>query len=183
MKKLLFPFVVCTCLLLSACHTENTYDRNDPNQSYEHFINSHVFAACEAYEKPYARYSLAELLKTPSNNSPYYKIKFINGPCKGMSVETTHVIIKTNPIEEASLIETGTTVLRNFDNPKHQDKNLTDHWNVGVVLGTDRAKKGILDVGFPRDRNDFFPARESVYVHNLRTIEQPAFKDIRNFIN
>ena len=54
---------------------------------------------------------------------------------------------------------------------------------MGVVLGTDRARKGILDIGFPRDHNDFFPARESVYVHNLRTIEQPAFKDIRNFIN
>ena len=95
----------------------------------------------------------------------------------------THIITKTRPIEDAALIETGTMVIRNFDNPKQQDKNITDHWNVGVVLATDRAKKGILAIGFPRDSNDFFPARESVYVHNVRTIEQPAFKDIRNFIN
>ena len=182
MNKWIFPLVFCAGLLATACH-KNTYDRNDPEQSYERFINSHVFAACEAYEKPYARYSLANLLRRPTDNSPYYKIKFINGPCKGITVETTHVITKTNPIEDASLVETGTMVLRNFDNPKQQDKNLTDHWNVGVVLGTDRARKGILDIGFPRDHNDFFPARESVYVHNLRTIEQPAFKDIRNFIN
>lgn len=183
MKKWIFPLVFCTCLLLTACHKKTTYNRYDPDQSYERFINSHVFAACEAYEKPYARYSLAQLVKRPADNSPYYKIKFINGPCKGITVQTTHVITKTNPIEEASLIETGTMVIRNFDNPKHQDKNLTDHWNVGVVVGTDRAKKGILDIGFPRDRNDFFPARESVYIHNVRTIEKPVFKDIRNFIN
>lgn len=183
MKRWIFPFVFCISLFVAACQSKNTYDRNDPDQSYERFINSHVFAACEAYEKPYARYSLAELIKKPTNNSPEYKIKFINGPCKGITVNTTHVITKTQPVEDAGLIETGTLVLRNFDNPKRQDKNLTDHWNVGVVLGTDRAKKGILDVGFPRDRNDFFPARESVYAHNLRTIEQPVLKDIRNFIN
>ena len=183
MKKWMIPVVFCTCLLLVACHKKNTYDRNDPNESYEYFINSHIFAACQEYEKPYARYSLAEIIQHPANNSPYYKIKFTNGPCKGLKVWTTHVITKTRPIEDASLVETGTMVIRNFDNPKRQDKNITDHWNVGVVLGTDRAKKGILDVGFPRDRNDFFPARESVYVHNLRTIEAPVFKDIRNFLN
>lgn len=183
MKKWMIPFILCACLALTACHQKNTYDRNDPDESYERFINSHVFAACEAYEKPYARYSLAELLQRPSNDSPAYKIKFINGPCKGVRVWTTHVITKTRPIDDATLIETGTPVLRNFDNPKQLDKNLTDHWNVGVVVGTERAQKGILDVGFPRDGNDFFPARESVYAHNLRVIEQPAFKDIRNFIN
>ncbi len=182
MKKWMFPLMILACLAVNACH-KNTYDRNDPNQSYERFINSHVFAACEAYTKPYARYSLAQLVQRPANNSPYYKVKFINGTCKGHTVWSTHVITKTRPIENAALIETGTMVLRNFDNPKKQDKNLTDHWNVGVVLGTDRAQKGILDIGFPRDNNDFFPARESVYVHNLRVIEQPAFKDIRNFIN
>ena len=182
MKKWIVPFVFCMCLLASACH-KNKYDRQDPNQSYERFINSHVFAACEQYTKPYARYSLAELIQRPANNSSYYKIKFINGPCKGLSVWTTHVITKTRPVEDATLVETGTMVIRNFDNPKQQDINLTDHWNVGVVLGTDRAQKGILDIGFPRDKNDFFPARESVYVHNVRTIEKPAFKDIRNFIN
>lgn len=183
MKKPILLIAVSMCLALAACHKKNTYDRNDPQASYEHFINSHVFAACEAYEKPYARYSLAQLLQRPANDSANYKIKFTNGPCKGVSVWTTHVITKTRPIGDASLVETGTLVIRNFDNPKKQDKNLTDHWNVGVVVGTDRAKKGILDVGFPRDGNDFFPARESVYAHNLRIIETPAFKDIRHFIN
>ncbi|MBR2081601.1 MAG: hypothetical protein IJ876_01085 [Elusimicrobiaceae bacterium] len=182
MKNWIFPVILIGCVALAACH-KNTYERNDPNQSYERFISSHIFAACESYEKPYARYSLAKLLQRPSNDSPYYKVTFVNGPCKGITVWTTHVITKTKPVEDATLIETGTLVLRNFDNPKQQDKNLTDHWNVGVVLGTDRAKKGILDVGFPRDRNDFFPARESVYIHNTRLIVQPDLKDIRNFIN
>ena len=101
MKRWIFPVVFCISLLTAACQSTNTYDRNDPNQSYERFINSHVFAACEAYEKPYARYSLAELIKSPAHNSPEYKIKFINGPCKGITVNTTHVITKTQPIEDA----------------------------------------------------------------------------------
>lgn len=172
------------CLALSACRTQPAYDRNDPNQDYERFINSHVFAACQAVGKPYARYSLAQLLQRPQDDSPYYKIRFVNGPCKGTTAWTTQVILQTQPVEDATLIETGTLVLRNFDNPKQPyDKSLTDHWNVGVVLDNERAKKGILDVGFPRDRNDFFPARESVYSHNLRTITKPVLKDVRQFVN
>lgn len=172
------------CLAMVACHKQTSYDRNDPNQDYERFINSHVFAACEAVGKPYARYSLAELLKTPANDSPYYKIKFIHGPCKGVTVQTTEVITKTQPVEDASLLPLGTQVLRNFDNPKEPDnKEVTDHWNRAVVMGTDRAKQGIIDLGFPRDRNDFFPARESVYVHNVRYIIAPAPKAVRQFVN
>ena len=172
------------CLSLCACRKQVEYDRNDPYQDYERFINSHVFAACEFVGKPYARYSLAELLQKPSHNSPYYKISFINGPCKGSTVWTTEVITKTQPVEDAALLETGTVVLRNFDNPKEPyNKDLTDHWNPAVVVGTSRAGKGIVDLGFPRDRNDFFPARESVYTHNVRVVVKPDLKDVRKFIN
>lgn len=184
MKKYAILLAGVLCLALSACRTQSAYDRNDPDQDYERFINSHVFAACEAVGQPYARYSLAELLKRPQQDNPYYKIRFINGPCKGSTVWTPHVILKTQPVEDATLIQTGTLVLRNFDNPKNpQDKSITSHWNVGVVLGTDRAKKGILDIGFPRDKNDFFPARESIYAHNLRTIMEPVTQDVRHFIH
>ena len=184
MKKYTVWAGLVLCMALAACHKQVEYDRNDPNQDYERYLNSHVFAACEAVGKPYARYSLADVLKKPSGDNPNYKITFVNGPCRGATVWTTEVITKTQPVEDASLIPTGTLVLRNFDNPKEPfNKELTDHWNIGVVTNTERAKKGIIELGFPRDRNDFFPARESVYVHNLRVIEQPAFKDIRNFIN
>ncbi len=184
MKKTIPLLVAAICLFVGACRTQPTYDRNDPNQDYERFLNSHVFAACENVGQFSARYSLADLLQRPQNDSAYYKVRFINGPCKGVKAQTTSVILKTQPIENASLIETGTLVLRNYDNPKDpQDATVTSHWNVGVVLDTSRAKKGILDVGFPRDRNDFFPARESVYVHNLRLITQPTVKDVRHFIH
>lgn len=172
------------CLCIGACRKQTTYDRNDPNQDYERFINSHVFAACEAVGHPYARYSLAELLQRPANDSPYYKVAFINGPCKGVTALTTDVILKTRPVDDASLVPTGTTVLRNFDNPREPyNKDITDHWNIGVVMGNKRSDKGILDLGFPRDRNDFFPSRESVYVHNVRYIISPKAKDVRKFLN
>ena len=51
-----------------------------------------------------------------------------------------------------------------------------------LIMGTSRAKQGIIDLGFPRDRNDFFPARESVYAHNVRYIISPKGKDVRKFI-
>ncbi len=182
-KYVVLAGLVC-CLALGACHKQTAYDRNDPNQDYERFINSHVFAACEAVGKPYARYSLAELIKPPADDSPYYKIKFIHGPCKGSTVWTTEVITKTKPVEDATLLPVGTQVLRNFDNPKEpNNKDVTDHWNRAVVLGTDRAKQGVIDLGFPRDRNDFFPARESIYVHNVRYIVAPAPKAVRQFVN
>lgn len=183
-KKYTLLLSILLCLSVSACRKQTTYDRNDPQQDYERFINSHVFAACEAVGKPYARYSLAQLLQRPANNSPYYKLTFVNGPCKGSTVWTTDVVLKTQPIEDASLIEPGMMVMRNFDNPKEPyNKDITDHWNKAVVMGTDRAKKGIIDLGFPRDRNDFFPARESAYTHNVRVITSPQAKDVRQFIN
>lgn len=184
MKKFVVLAVIMASLFAVSCR-KNTYDRFDPNQDYERFINAHVFAACEAVDKPYARYSLANIIKRPGDYTPYedyYKVQFINGPCKGISVWTKYVILKTRPVEDASLLESGTLVIRNFDNPQSQDINVTDHWNLAVVMGTDRAKKGIVDLGFPRDRNDFFPARESAYIHNVRTVVKPDLKDVRNFI-
>ena len=185
MKKFAVWALVIAGLFTLSCR-KNTYDRFDPNQDYERFINAHVFAACEFIDKPYARYSLADVLQRPGDNpayEDYYKVKFINGPCKGITVWTKYLILKTSPIEDASLLKPGTLVIRNFDNPSKQDIYQTGHWNLAVVMGTDRAKKGIVDLGFPRDRNDFFPARESVYVHNVRYVVKPALKDVRNFIN
>ena len=184
MKKFAVLALMAISLFTISCR-KNKYDRFDPDQDYEHFINAHVFAACEFVDKPYARYSLANIIQRPGDNSSYedyYKVQFINGPCKGVKVWTKYVILKTNTVENASLLEPGTLVLRNFDNPKEQDISVTDHWNLAVVMGTDRAKRGIIDLGFPRDSNDFFPARESVYVHNVRTVAKPALKDVRNFI-
>ena len=181
-KKWAVFVCVIVCLAAIACR-QKTSDRYDPQQSYERFINSHVFAKCEAVNTPQARYSLASVLKRPGNDVDYYKIRFVNGPCKGTVVWTKDLVLKTEPLEDASLIPTGTVVLRNFDNPKEPyNKDITDHWNAAVVLSTARADKGILDLGFPRDKNDFSPARESIYVHNIRLIKKPILKDIRQFI-
>jgi hypothetical protein len=75
-------------------------------------------------------------------------------------------------------------LLRNYWNPKDPyDKERTDRWHVGVVSNTSRTGKGIIDLEFPRDRQDFNPAREAVYLHNTRYIVAPEFKDIRTFIH
>ena len=186
MKKIAVWMLIITGLFTVSCRKNNTYDRFDPNQDYERFINSHVFAACEFVDKPYARYSLANIVARPGDNSAYedyYKVKFINGPCKGVAVWTPFIILKTRPVEDPSLLQTGTWVIRNYENPKTHDLYQTDHWNLGVVVGTSRAKKGIVDIAFPRDKNDFFPARESVRIQNVRTVVKPALKDVRTFIN
>ena len=182
-KKYAVLLLVVGSVFLAGCHKKQG-DRYDPQQTYERFIISHVFAACEAIGTPQARYSLATVMQRPQEyNSPYYKIRFVNGPCKGTIVWTKELIRKTSPVEDASMIPTGTVVLRNFNNPKDPyNKDITDHWNLAVVVGKERADKRILDLGFPRDRNDFFPARESIYMHNIRLVDTPARQDIRRFI-
>ena len=45
-KKYVVLATILLCLC-AACRKQTEYDRNDPNQDYERFINSHVFAACE----------------------------------------------------------------------------------------------------------------------------------------
>lgn len=184
MLKKIIPFVVlCSLMFAAGCagRKNSPYNRN-PEDTYEQFLSKHVFGACENIDKPYALYSLAKLNKTPSNDDPRYKITFVNGPCKGKTVWTTRVIVKTEPVG-AEEIPTGTVLLRNYRNPEPNDKEKTDRWNVGIVTSNSRVKQGIVDLAFPRDRNDFNPARESIYTHNVRYIVQPEIKDVRVFIH
>lgn len=183
MRKFVCIFCVFAAVLVTGCQTQSSpYDREDPNQEYERYINTHVFAACTDIAKPYATYSLAQLNKEPSNDSPYYKVTFINGPCKGKVLWTKDVIMKTEPVE-SGFLEVGSVVLRNYHNPvQPDDKDQTDRWHKAVVTDTSRQNKGIVTLGFPRDKNDFNPARESVYIHNVRYILEPQVKDIRTFL-
>ena len=183
MKKFACLFCAFTAVLMAGCQTQpSPYDREDPQQEYERYINTHVFAACTDIAKPYATYSMAQLNKEPADDNPYYKVTFINGPCKGKVLWTKDVIVKTEPVE-SGFLETGSVVLRNYHNPKEpDDKDLTDRWHKAVVTDTSRQNKGIVTVAFPRDKNDFNAARESVYVHNVRYILEPKVKDIRTFL-
>ncbi len=183
MQKLsLFACLVFAYCVAGCAHTSSPYDREDPDQDYERYINSHVFAACSDIGKPYAAYSLAQLNKRPDNDNPYYKVTFFNGPCKGKVLWTKDVIVKTEPVD-GGYLPTGTVVLRNYQNPAQpEDKTKTDRWHKAVVLSTQRQKDGIVELGFPRDKNDFNPARESVYIHNIRYIKEPAVKDVRTFL-
>lgn len=183
MKKFTYLFCAVAVVLMTGCQTQpSPYDREDPHQAYERYINTHVFAACTDIAKPYATYSMAKLNEEPSNNSPYYKVTFTNGPCKGKVLWTKDVIVKTEPVE-SGFLERGAVVLRNYHNPKDpEDKDLTDRWHKAVVTDTSRQNKGIVTVSFPRDKNDFNAARESVYIHNIRYILEPKVKDIRTFL-
>lgn len=183
MKKLLGLLLISSFILLAGCHSKKSpYNRTDDKQDYERLLNTHVFAACENIGKPYALYSLADLKKRPSDDNPYYKITFVNGPCKGKTLWTKDVLVKTAPVG-AEYLPKGTILLRNYWNPKKPyDQEKTDRWNLGVVTGTTRADKGIVDLEFPRDRNDFMPAREGVYLHNVRYVTKPTVKDVRTFL-
>ncbi|MBR4355664.1 MAG: hypothetical protein IKP96_03745 [Elusimicrobiaceae bacterium] len=184
MKKLLNILVLGALLCIAGCHTEKSspYNRNSAQDDYEHFLGKHIFAACTNSEYPYASYSLANLRKTPSDNDPRYKVTFVNGPCKGQTIWTTRVILKTQPVGTEN-IPRGTVLLRNYWNPKEPyNQEKTDLWNLGVVSNNSRLEKGIVDLEFPRDANDFNPARESLYLHNVRYIEKPQVKDVRTFI-
>ena len=183
MKKLLGLFLF-SALLLAGCRTQQTspYNRN-ADDDYEVFLSKHIFAACQNETKPYALYSLAKLKKTPSDNDPRYKVHFVNGPCKGQTVWTTYVILKTAPVGAESLPR-GTVLLRNYRNPKDPfDQEQTDRWHVGIVSDNSRLNQNIVDLGFPRDAHDFNPAREAVYLHNVRYILQPEIKDVRTFVH
>lgn len=184
MKKLTaliaLSFIVC---LIACQHKNSPYNRTDNKQDYESFINTHVFAACLNEGQPYATYSLAKLNKRPSNNNDYYKVTFTNGPCKGQARWTKQVILKTQPVG-AEELPTGTVLLRNYWNPKEPfNQEQTDRWNIGIVTNNSRVNQGIVDLAFPRDRNDFVPAREGIYIHNTRYVVSPEVKDIRQFIH
>lgn len=172
-------------MLLAACHQQkqSPYNRTDDKQDYERLLRTHIFAACLDEGKPYATYSLANLNKRPSNDDPRYKVTFVNGPCDGKTIWTTDVILKTEPVGSGEPLPTGTVLLRNYWNPqKPFDQEKTDRWHKGVVVDTQRRAKGIIDLAFPRDRNDFMPAREGVRAHNVRYIISPQTKDVRTFL-
>ena len=185
MKKLLGILMLGLMVCAVGCHTEkeSDYDRYATDENYERFLEKYVFAACSNANRPQALYSLASLRKRPANDDPRYKVTFVNGPCEGKTVWTTDVILKTEPIGAGELPR-GTTVLRNYWNPQEPaDKEKTDRWHIGVVSNTSRLEQGIVDVEFPRDRNDFNPAREGVYLHNVRYIVAPKISDVRTFIH
>ena len=182
--KRFFGILLFSALVLAGClwNKQEPYNRTSDKEDYERFLNRYIFAACINIDKPYATYSLAQVNKRPSNNDPRYKVTFANGPCKGMTVMTQYVITKTEPVELDN-IPRGTLLLRNYWNPQDPyDKERTDRWHVGVVSNNSRVSKGIIDLEFPRDRQDFNPAREAVYLHNARYIKAPEMKDIRTFI-
>ncbi len=185
MKKHICLYVfLLSFFVLAGCHArkESPYNRNS-NNDYELFLSKHVFAACQNENEPFALYSLAKLNKTPSNNDPRYKVTFVNGPCKGQAVWTTHVLLKTEPVGSEELPR-GTALLRNYWNPKEPfDQEKTDRWHIGIVSDNSRVSKGIVDLAFPRDRNDFAPAREGIYLHNVRHVVLPEVKDVRTFIH
>lgn len=185
MKKLLGFLFVSSLLVLAGCHSqpkESPYNRTDNKQDYERLLRIHIFAACENIGKPYATYSLATLNKRPSDDNPYYKVTFFNGPCKGKVLWTKDVLLKTAPVG-AEPLPKGTILLRNFWNPQEPyDQEKTDRWHIGVVSSSERLDKGIVDLEFPRDSNDFMPAREGVYLHNVRYITKPEVQDIRTFL-
>lgn len=184
MKKIFYLFLLGTLLFSAGCFWKKSpYNRTSDKEDYERFLSRYVFAACLNIDKPYATYSLAHLNKRPANNDPRYKVTFVNGPCKGMTVMTPYVITKTEPLETGD-VPRGTLLLRNYWNPQEPfDKERTDRWHVGIVSNTSRINKGIIDLEFPRDRQDFNPAREAVYLHNARYIKAPELKDVRTFIH
>lgn len=184
MKKWLC-FVLLLSVALAGCHSrkESPYNR-DANNDYELFLSKHIFAACQNVNEPFALYSLAKLNKSPSNNDPHYKVTFVNGPCKGQTVWTTHVILKTEPVSPSETLPRGTALLRNYWNPKEPfNQEKTDRWHIGIVSNNERVSQGIVDLAFPRDRNDFAPAREGIYLHNVRYVVSPEIKDVRTFIH
>lgn len=184
MRKLMALLVLGFAVGLTACqHKTTSYNRTDNTQDYEHFINTHIFAACLNEGQPYATYSLAKLNKRPSKDNDNYKVTFTNGPCEGQVRWTKQVILKTGPVG-AEALPTGTVLLRNYWNPKEPyNQEQADRWHIGVVTNNSRVDQGIVDLAFPRDRNDFIPAREGIYIHNTRYIIVPEVKDVRQFIH
>ena len=182
MKKLLLPICLLAALL-SGCQTEKKeepYNRDTTRSAYERNFRNRVFAACQDPGMFYATYSLARVNAKPTECNPNYKVTFINGPCKGKTIRTTDVIEKTAPAEESNLVK-GTVVLRDFWNPRTRSTDIDDlnRWNRAVVYDTSRLKEGVVELEFPRDRNDFMAAREFIYLQNVRTVQKPEQKDMR----
>jgi len=187
MKKLLFSI----CLLMAAtflcgCHAqkeETPYNRAYLPDTYERNFRKYIFASCSDSEKFYATYSLAHLDAKPTECEPTYKVTFVNGPCNGQTIRTNDVILKTSPIGSGQLVK-GDIVLRDYWNPRVLNKNThtLDRWNRGVVYDTSRREQGVIELEFPRDKNDFMAPREFVYLQNVRYIEKPQSKEMRTWL-
>ena len=185
MKKLLLLLSVLICTFgISACHKQtkqdDSYNRTSSQDGYERQFKHHIFAACVNPNTPYATYSLAHVNAKPTDKDPRYKVTFVNGPCEGKTVYTTDYIEKTSHVGNGRLVK-GDVVLRDYWNPRKLSNELEhlDHWNIGIVYDTSRLEEGIVELEFPRDRNDFMAAREFIFLRNLRYIEKPQRKDPR----
>ncbi len=187
MKKIVFPIcILLATLLLCACHSEKEvpYERTAQPDNYERNFRRNIFAACINPHTTYTTYSLAHLDSKPTDCDPRYKVTFLNGPCKGGTVYTTDVILKTAPVSGGELVK-GDIVLRDFWNPRKLDPDPSklDRWNIGVVYDTSRREKdGVIELEFPRDSNDFMAAREFIYEQNIRYIEKPQQKPLRTWL-
>ena len=186
MKKIFFP--VCLCLFalgLCGCHTEkeDPYNRDAQADNYERNFRRNIFASCVNSGEFYATYALAHLDAKPTNCDPRYKVTFVNGPCKGRTIRTTDVILKTSPASQNQLLK-GDVVLRDFNNPRKlsPDTDKLGKWNRAVVYDTTRLNEGVVELEFPRDSNDFMAPREFIYIQNVRYIEKPQSKDMRTWL-
>ena len=182
-KKIWFCVLLLAAGVLCGCHTEKEeapYNRQAEADGYERNFRSNVFASCSNEGKFYSTYSLARINAKPTQCDSRYKVTFLNGPCKGKTIFTEDVIEKTAPIDGGILLK-GEVVLRDFNNPRKLDKDTEKlgHWNRGVVYDTSRLEEGVVELEFPRDRNDFMATREFVYIQNVRYIQKPAAKDPR----
>lgn len=181
MKKIILPILLLS-FFAAACHTEKEapYNRQFTPDSYERNFQNNVFASCLNQGKPYSTYSLARVNRKPTDCDPRYKVTFLNGPCEGRSVYTQDVITKTSPVNGGQLVK-GEVVLRNYWNPRKLDKDTAqlDRWGRGIVYDTSRMDEGVVELEFPRDKNDFMAAREFIFLHNVRYIHQPEQKDPR----
>lgn len=183
MKKIIFllPLFLLGAVMLAGCHRQEApYDRNPQADSYERNFRRYVFASCLNPGEFYATYALARVNSKPTACDPRYKVTFVNGPCKGNTIYTEDVILKTAPIDGGPLVK-GEIVLRNFWNPRKLDPDTDklDRWNKGIVYDTSRLDEGVVELEFPRDRNDFMATREFIYVQNIRYIQKPEQKDPR----
>ncbi len=182
MKKLILALLVSGAVL-AGCHQEQKeapYNRHAKADSYERNFRSNVFASCLNQGKFYSSYSLAHLDRKPTECDPRYKVTFVNGPCQGKTIFTTDVIEKTSPVAGGQLVK-GDVVLRNYWNPRtpENDTQSLDRWNRGVVYDTSRMDEGVVELEFPRDKNDFMAAREFIFLHNVRYIQKPEKKEPR----
>ena len=187
MKKLFLPVCLLALCMLAGCHhekKEEPYNRHAKADSYERNFRSNIFASCLHPGNFDATYSLAHMDAKPTECEPRYKVTFVNGPCKGKTIYTTDVIEKTAPVEDGTLLKKGDVLLRNYWNPRKpiNDTEAMDRWHRGVVYDTSRLDKGVIELEFPHDKNDFMASREFVYLHNVRFIQKPQSKDPRTWL-